>query len=513
MQITPTKIMKFRITLSVLTLITVNIFLMFQLMAGSPVYSRTVMADNPIAYWGFDDGTAKDLSGNDNHGQCEGAVVFGVESAHGNLAAAIDFDGVNAFIKVPNLGEFKQSSIEAWIKIEELNWRALKDSNYLTSIFSTNSFGAGNHHLNVQLNLSVEQAIAGGGPNAIVSQKGALSIGNWVHLVSTYDSLNDGAGVIYINGKKVQSGNHSASPVAVISDAQIGAWGGRRKFNGKMDEVAIYGTALTESQVRAHYEAAMAPPIRGHEVDGGAYIVEGFKGIEGKVTAASGEELLGILSFGNTKSNSFVSVTNSKENVTNFDFDDFISVNITKVQKLPDTETRPKIETKALALNRRVWLIGGSLLTGKITKIDSKMITLRNDFSSMLIPRAAIAVIDFVGGTVESGALDARPEGLLFFGGDFFEGQLVEMVGGAELMIKQAALGKVRVPLQKIRAVKFKEMKKGADEGFKIRTRSGSMIHAQSIKSKGLKLIIRDSSRYYLNIYAGEVLNLSMVNN
>ncbi|MDE0570123.1 MAG: LamG domain-containing protein [Verrucomicrobiales bacterium] len=501
--------MKFRITLSVLTLITVNIFLMFQLMAGSPVYSRTVMADNPIAYWGFDDGTAKDLSGNDNHGQCEGAVVFGVESAHGNLAAAIDFDGVNAFIKVPSLGEFKQSSIEAWIKIEELNWRALKDSNYLTSIFSTNSFGAGNHHLNVQLNLSVEQAIAGGGPNAIVSQKGALSIGNWVHLVSTYDSLNDGAGVIYINGKKVQSGNHSASPVAVFNVAQIGSWGGRRKFNGKMDEVAIYGTALTESQVRTHYEAAKAPSIRGHEADGGAYIVEGFKGIEGKVTAASGEELLGILSFGNTKSNSFVSVTNSKENVTNFDFDDFISVNIKKVQKLPDTETRPKIETKAVALNRRVWLIGGSLLIGKITNIDSKIITLRNDFSSMLIPRAAIAAIDFVGGTLESGMLDARPEGVLFFDGDFIEGQLEEMIGGAELTIKQVAFGKTKVPLNKVRAVKFKEVKEMEVDGFEVRTRSGSLIYAQSIKSKGLKLIIRDNSRYFLNVYAGEVLDLT----
>lgn len=501
--------MIFQNVLRILTLIGVSVFLKYQSMAGAPVYSQAVMADNPIAYWGFDDGTAKDLSGNSRHGKCEGAVVFGVESAYGNLAAAIDFDGVNAFIKVPSLGEFKQSSIEAWIKIEELNWRALKDSNYLTSIFSTNSFGAGNHHLNVQLNLSVEQAIAGGGPNAIVSQKGALSIGNWVHLVSTYDSLNEGAGVIYINGTKVQSGNHSASPIAVISDAEIGAWGGRRKFNGKMDEVAIYSTVLTESQVRAHYEAAMAPPIIGHEVDGGAHIVDKFKGIEGKLVAVGGEDLLGKLSFGNGDDSSFVSVEQSNGNVTNYNFDDWASVKITKVEKLPDAETRPKINTKALALNRRVWLIGGSLLTGKITKIDSKMITLRNDFSSMLIPRAAIAVIDFVGGTVESGALDARPEGLLFFGGDFFEGQLVEMVGGAELMIKQAALGKVRVPLQKIRAVKFKEMKKGADEGFKIRTRSGSLIHAQSIVSKGLKLIIRDNSRYYLNVYAGEVLDLS----
>ena len=56
-------------------------------------------------------------------------------------------------------------------------------------------------------------------------------------------------------------------------------------------------------------------------------------------------------------------------------------------------------------------------------------------------------------------------------------------------------------------------MKKVAGDGFEIRTRSGSLMHAQSIQSKGLKLIIRDSSRYYLNIYAGEVINLSRVNN
>lgn len=505
--------MSFQIVLKVLILIIINVLLKFQLMAGSQVYSRAIMADNPIAYWSFDDGTAKDLSKNNNHGQCEGDILFGVESAHANLAAAIDLNGSNAFIKVPELGKFKQSSIEAWIKIEELNWRALKDSNYLTSIYSTNSFGAGSHHLNVQLNLSVEQAIAGGGPNNVVSQRGSLNIGKWVHLVSTYDSLNGGSGVIYLNGKKVQSGNHSASPVAVFSEAQIGSWGGRRKFNGKMDEVAIYGTTLTQSQVMAHYEAAKAPPIRGHEADGGAHIVEGFNGIEGKVTATSGEELLGTLSFGNTKNNSFMAVTNSNGNVTDFNFDDWISVNITKVEKLSDAETSPVIGSKAIGLNRRVWLIGGSLLIGKLTNIDSKMITLRNDFSSILIPRAAIAVIDFVGGTLENGMLESRPEGVLLFDGDFFEGQLEEMVGGDELTIKQAALGKIKIPLQKIRAVKFKEMKKAAGSGFEIRTRSGSLMHAQSIKSKGLKLIIRDSSRYYLNIYAGEILNLSRINN
>ncbi len=143
--------------------------------------------------------------------------------------------------------------------------------------------------------------------------------------------------------------------------------------------------------------------------------------------------------FGGANSNSFVSVQITNEDVTDFDFDDLISVNVTKVQKLLGAETESKIASKALALNRRVRLIGGSLLIGKITNIEAKMITLKNDFSSTLIPRAAIASIDFVGGTLESKILNSRPEGVLLFDGDFLEGQLEEMVGGAELAIKQCS--------------------------------------------------------------------------
>ena len=281
-----------------------------------------------------------------------------------------------------------------------------------------------------------------------------------------------------------------------------------------MDEVAIYGTALSESQIRSHYEASKAPPIKGHEADGGAHIVEGFSGVEGKLRTVNGVELSGNLLFGSAESNSFMTVTNSNGEVSDFNFNDWVSVDITKVEKLPDPETGPEVESKSVALNRRVYLIGGTLLTGRITNINSKMITLSNDFSSVLIPRTAIAIIDFVGGTLENGMLDSRPEGVLLFDGDFFEGKLEGMSGADELTITQVALGKVKVPLHRIRAVKLKEMKDvTSSDVFEVRTRSGSLIHAQSVKSKGLKLIIRDSSRYYLNIYAGEVLNFSKVKN
>ncbi|HAA86928.1 MAG TPA: hypothetical protein DCE22_01640, partial [Verrucomicrobiales bacterium] len=173
-----------------------------------------------------------------------------------------------------------------------------------------------------------------------------------------------------------------------------------------------------------------------------------------------------------------------------------------------------EVEAKSAALNRRVWLIGGSLLTGRITGINSKMITLSNDFSSVLIPLAAVAVIDFVGGTLDNGMLNSRPAGILLFDGDFFEGKLEGMTGADKLTITQVALGKVEVPLHRIRAVKLKGMKDDVGiDVFEVRTRSGSLIYAQSVKSKGLKLIIRDNSRYYLNVYAGEVLNFSKIKN
>jgi hypothetical protein len=77
----------------------------------------------------------------------------------------------------------------------------------------------------------------------------------WYHLVVTQDA---GDTTTFVNGVAVpDNGVNHAGPIDFgNSNFQIGAWTGGRLLDGRMDEFAVYGHALTPEQVFAHYEAA-----------------------------------------------------------------------------------------------------------------------------------------------------------------------------------------------------------------------------------------------------------------
>ncbi len=481
--------------------------LIFVADGGSKNYSKVIMTDKPLAYWSFDDGNVNDLSGNNFHGEVVGELIFGEESAYNNLSAAVDLNGKDAFIKIPKLGKFEQSSIEVWVKIEELNWRALKDSNYLTSIFSTNDFGAGNHHLNVQLNLSVEQSIAGGGPNTILSDKGLLELGKWFHIVSTYDSLNGGVGSIYLNGVKVKTGVHAACPVPNFGESQIGAWCGRRKFNGKIDEVAIYKTVLKQSQIVEHYNAAKGGKFHEYKAEGEPEIVIGSNVITGEVKLNGGRVFEGDLKFSRTDNGTLVNIFDSNRKVHRYSFDKLERVSFQKVGDI--SKSNEGFDDNISPLNRRVWLKGRSMLVGKIANISPNTITLKNNFSFIKIPRSSIAYIDFVGNAISDESLKNRSEGVLLKNKDYILGKMIKASSGKNLVIKNDVLGNTEISMNSIQVIKLGEFMEPSSDSINIRTRSGSLIHAQSMTSDNLHIIIRENSRFYLRVYAGEVVNIA----
>jgi hypothetical protein len=85
---------------------------------------------------------------------------------------------------------------------------------------------------------------------------GDLGGSNWVYLVGTYDGTN---WRLYRNGSLVatQASASGALPVA-LGDWAVGSTGEgwADNFRGAIDEVTIYNTALSASQVSAHYLAA-----------------------------------------------------------------------------------------------------------------------------------------------------------------------------------------------------------------------------------------------------------------
>jgi hypothetical protein len=83
-----------------------------------------------------------------------------------------------------------------------------------------------------------------------------LGSGKWVHLVGTY---NGTAWTLYRNGSVAGTTADPVGPLAVDNGGWgIGSTGNgwEQAYAGLIDEVAIYGEALTASQVAAHYGAA-----------------------------------------------------------------------------------------------------------------------------------------------------------------------------------------------------------------------------------------------------------------
>jgi len=61
----------------------------------------------------------------------------------------------------------------------------------------------------------------------------------------------------YVNGQLVTNIVYDSAVPVDLSAAHIGAWNGNsRYFNGSIDELAIYPTALSADRVKAHYDAS-----------------------------------------------------------------------------------------------------------------------------------------------------------------------------------------------------------------------------------------------------------------
>ena len=81
--------------------------------------------------------------------------------------------------------------------------------------------------------------------------------GAWHYLVGSYTQAGGGSVDLYLDGKLLATTKVSDQPATSV--VRIGYWVDtfcNSPFAGSIDEVAIYPTALTAAQVKAHYTAA-----------------------------------------------------------------------------------------------------------------------------------------------------------------------------------------------------------------------------------------------------------------
>ncbi|TAM77043.1 LamG domain-containing protein, partial [bacterium] len=222
-------------------------------------YAQTVLAAKPIAYYQLDGGgsVAYDSSANGLNGTIGSGVAT---STAGLLASSGDTSmrfpgtrGAGGVVSVPPNAKLKVSSqltMEALLRFSTVPASNTVPLSYGSDAgYAPYDLYFANGHIDAQFNLSSGALV--------VSSPSQLQPNVTYHVVATY---NGATATLYLNGAAVASKSKTGTFVgydnthgfAIGDDAGYSDPG----FAGTVDDVAIYGTPLTASQVQAHYAAA-----------------------------------------------------------------------------------------------------------------------------------------------------------------------------------------------------------------------------------------------------------------
>jgi glycerophosphoryl diester phosphodiesterase len=231
--------------------------------ANAADYAQSVLAADPLAYWQLD-ALAGALSGADSSGNGYDATPLGsgslIAGLFGNAAA-----GGGSYLQAPTLDALTGSTavtVEAWVRLDapmstiDASYASIYDSRQDNYVLY---FDRGNSELRFKVATANGYAERPGASSYIVDKKQ----GEWIHVVGMLDQ-NDPAGSsakIYVDG--VLRDRHTAVKLdSTIPGGQLAAIGAdwnngspNSLFNiGNVDQVAIYGRALTEAEIRNHFE-------------------------------------------------------------------------------------------------------------------------------------------------------------------------------------------------------------------------------------------------------------------
>jgi hypothetical protein len=219
-------------------------------------YHDTVLTDSPRAYWrlGEASGTsAADASGNNRTGSYQNAPTLGAQGAlAGDANSAVGFNGADEFVNVPYNAALNPASftVEAWAYVTG-------GQGTFRSLVTSRDFAPGNARGFVLYAApdNTWQFWTGSGDWNIVYGP-AVVLNQWTHIVATHDGTT---ARLYVNGilaasKAMGYTQNAQRPLRIATGKSEAA--AQYFLPGRVDEVAVYASALSAARVQAHHAAA-----------------------------------------------------------------------------------------------------------------------------------------------------------------------------------------------------------------------------------------------------------------
>ena len=219
-----------------------------------------------VAEWHFDEGSGnilRDTSGSGNDGTIYGATW----TTHGKFGSALQFDGVNDYVEVPDSPELsggtgKDMTIEFWFNSNKQGGHVItkwKDVSY-------KDWGMGFGWLEVGPGQFFWYE-SGGNDRRFYG--GTIQEGVWHHGAFTFQRATGGNNAVlkmYIDGNEIQLTPFYQDGVppnqlydmpdttAPVSIGYSGKYYNTGFFDGKIDEIKIYDRVLPSDEIRAEYQ-------------------------------------------------------------------------------------------------------------------------------------------------------------------------------------------------------------------------------------------------------------------
>ena len=213
-----------------------------------------------LGHWTFDairDGVAEDSSG-----QGRPAKVHGATQTEGHLAGALMFDGKDDYVELGDLGEHKATTIAFWMKTDDV------DRPGLQALVSSDVWREGVFHMALERGSISYYLHMGkdwrGGPLRGRLASSPLAKDVWHHCAIVAD-MATAMFSLFTNGVQEDMDDIVQSPTRIklikqVVGREFAASGPSRYFRGAIDDVRIYGRALTAAEVRALCPDAPPPP-------------------------------------------------------------------------------------------------------------------------------------------------------------------------------------------------------------------------------------------------------------
>ena len=243
-------------------------------------YAAEVGTHAPVAHLRLGEAsgtTAADETGNHDATYVNGVVLGTAGPFSGISTTAADFDGANDYVEIPHSSDFAlaEGTIQFWFNVDST-------SGQFTLMSMQSSNDADGLNLRVKDNYLEFNFDAGGSDHFLYSAAGSITAGQWHSASLTWGS---GGLELYLDGTLVASDPYTGGLPDIGEPITIGASQKSSDdglannledfFDGQIAEVAVYDSALSETQIDALIDAGVngsdAAPA-GDTLDGGAGI-------------------------------------------------------------------------------------------------------------------------------------------------------------------------------------------------------------------------------------------------